>query len=149
MNPYDLSVYIDGIYKGEPITSDLIDYLVLLYKQKLRIYSLRYRGGWEPRTNKYKQLLLSLGITKRYPDILRLISKSIIVRKITGGYIIGIDPRIYYPGSKIKLADYVRILEFGTSAMNARPLLRLVKGELETNFEKYYLQVLGGEAQYD
>lgn len=144
MNATDLSVYIDKEFRDEPITQDFLEYLQKLYIRKMRLFSRRYRGKWEPRTREFEEFLLSIGITRRHPDILGIVERSIRLRKLTNSYILGIDPRKYYPGSKVRLIDYIRILEFGTSTMTARPLLTRVKNDLESNFKKYYLDVVGG-----
>lgn len=144
MTGLDLSVYIDREFEGQLITQDLLNYLTTLYKSKVRILAKRYEGKWEPSSKTFTDFLLSKGVTRRYPDLLSLIERSVIVRRMMTNYILGIDPRKYYPNSRVRLIDYVRFIELGTSTDQARPLLSIIKRDLETNFKKYYLDVVGG-----
>lgn len=87
------------------------------------VNSNRYNGIWEPLDDEgYKEYL---GIEPT-GNILSYIKEGFECKKIGYNFIISINPKMKYPGSKFSLKRVVTAIEYGTSKFNARPILRRI-----------------------
>ena len=87
------------------------------------IKSNRYKGVWEPIDEKgYREYLG----TKPTGDILLYMREAFEVKKIGYNFIIRINPKERYPGSKLPLSRVVLAIDNGTSKFNSRPILRKI-----------------------
>lgn len=90
--------------------------------------SRRYRGKWEPVDD--PNYVEYIG-TKPEVPIIDLLGEALEVKRVGYNYIIRIDPRYKYPGSKLTLLHVVRSIENGTSDFHARPILYKVSKDIQ------------------
>ena len=107
-------------------------YLSGLYVRMIieSINSNRYKGNWEPREDKGYQEYLGV---KPEIDITTLISDSMEVKKIGYNFIIRVNPRYKYPGSKLTLVKVLRAIDNGTSRFHARPIFKRILKDIDSN----------------
>lgn len=105
------------------------EYVMNLYGMLIEesINSNRYKGLWEPIEEEgYKEYLG----TEPTGDILFYIKDAFEVKKIGYDFIIRINPRKKYPGSKVPLYRVVLAIDNGTSKFNARPILKKIINQI-------------------
>lgn len=107
-------------------------YVMNLYGMMIEesINSNRYKGQWEPVDDEgYKEYLG----TEPVGDIISLIQDAFEVRKIGYNFIIRINPKKKYPGSKIPLERVILAIDHGTSKFNSRPILRRITNQIRSH----------------
>lgn len=91
------------------------------------INSNRYKGLWEPIEDEgYREYLG----TDPTGDILLYMKESFEVKKIGYNFIISINHKKKYPGSKLLLYRVVLAIDNGTSKFNSRPILRKIISQI-------------------
>lgn len=108
---------------------DFSYYIRNLYLLSLEesINSKRYKGKWEPIEE--KGYIEYLGVTPKVP-IMSLIEDSMEVKKVGYNFIVEINPKYKYPGSKLPLVKVLRAIDRGTSDFNSRPIFNKIISEM-------------------
>ena len=149
INILKLSSYVGKKGIGDKKLSLMVEYfshyILNLYGRVIEseINSRRYRGKWEPVDD--PGYLEYIGVTPERPMI-DLIAEALEVVKIGYNYIVRINPRYMYPGTRIPLMTVLRAIESGTSKFNARPILAKSTREINKNIVKLwkgYLKMKG------
>lgn len=120
-------------------------YVLSLYGSMVEesINSRRYKGKWEPIDD--PGYLDYLGAVPKLP-IIYLIKDALEVKRIGYNFIIRINPRYKYPGSKLTLVKVLRAIDSGTSDFNARPIFSKIVRKINSNILdlwKGYLKMKG------
>lgn len=128
----------------EEIENDFMKYLseVIKIELKLSIKTQRYaRRLWKPLESKYLEFKKAHGLSENIWEATGKLVHSIIYRRLSNGYFIGIDPKAKYPnGISVELIG--KCMEFGTKNMPARPLFAPVIRKVKRNIKKHWLDYL-------
>ena len=106
------------------------------------INSQRYKGKWEPLSKSYLEYKRANGLSTKIWEATSLLKESITYYRSGNSYVIGVNRRLMYPGSRVPVYKVIRWMEFGTSRMPARPLFMPVKRKLERNMRMYWGEFL-------
>lgn len=113
------------------------------------IDSQRYASKWEPLSPEYLQWKKDNGLSDKIWEATSLAKDSIGVWRSNDKYVVGIKRDVKYPGSNIPAYKVIRMLEFGTSKMPARPLFmpvkKLISGRMRNYWNEFIEEELGDE----
>ena len=106
---------------------------------KLSIDKQRYRAKWVELTPGYLEYKRRHGLSTNIWEATGQLKSSIRLFKIGRyNYSIGFDKRRVHVGSKAKLHNIARWLEYGTMRMPPRPLFRLIYRYMSSNISYFY-----------
>lgn len=97
---------------------------------------------WKPLSPGYEEFKMKSGLSSNIWEATGLLVNSIISYKEDNFYIVGIDPRAKYPGSKVSVLFVAKCMEFGTRNMPARPLFGPTVSFMRRNVRKYWERFL-------
>lgn len=93
---------------------------------------------WAPLTPGYTALKAKLGLSPNIWEATGLLLKSIGYYKEGDSYIVGVNPHVYYPNSRVKVLFVAKCMEFGTRYMPARPLFGPTINFMRRHVRKYW-----------
>jgi hypothetical protein len=106
------------------------------------IESQRYKSRWEPLSPSYIEYKKKNHLSDKIWEATSLVHDSIGVWRSNKRYVVGIKRNVRYPGSNIQAYKIIRMLEFGTSKMPARPLFMPIKRMINKNLREYWEEFL-------
>lgn len=129
-----------GSKEKEKLLGQFAHYIADIYRDELvrAINTQRYAGKWEPLNKDYVAWKRSQGLSTKIWESTEMLKRSITVYRSNNKWVVGINPRIKYPGSNVSVYKVARWLEYGTSRMPARPLFRPVKQLITGRMRKYW-----------
>lgn len=111
------------------------------------IDSQRYKSKWEPLSPAYLEYKKKNNLSTKTWEATSLAKDNIGVWRSNNRYVVGIKRDVKYPGSNVQAYKVIRMLEFGTSTVPARPLFvrvkRLVSGRLRRYWEEFLDEEFG------
>lgn len=128
----------------EEIENDFMKYLSGVIKKELKsaIKTQRYATRlWKPLEKKYLEFKRTHGLSENIWEATGKLVDSIIYRRLSNEYFIGIDPKAKYPnGTSVEFIG--KCMEFGTKNMPARPLFAPVMRRVKRNIRNHWLDYL-------
>lgn len=136
-----------GSREKERLLGQFAHLIADIYRDELvnAINSQRYKGQWEPLDKDYLEWKRRQGLDTRIWIATGMLRDSISVYRSNGAWVVGINQRMRYPGSKVHMYKVLRWMEYGTSRMPARPLFRPVKRLIQGRMRKYWNQFLASK----
>jgi hypothetical protein len=124
----------------EALLGEFAHYIADIYRDELvlAIETQRYKSKWEPLDPKYLAWKKSQGLSTKVWESTSLLKDSITAYRSNNKWVVGINPRVKYPGSGVPVYKVARWLEYGTSVIPARPLFRPVKQLVQGRMRKYW-----------
>lgn len=115
-------------------------YIATIYSKKVKedIDSQRYKSRWEPLSPEYLAWKKSQGLSTNIWEASSLARDNIGVWRSNDKYVVGIKRNVTYPGSNIPAYKVIRMLEFGTEYMPARPLFMPIQRDISSNIRRYW-----------
>lgn len=113
------------------------EYVLELYGRMITeaIYSNRYKGNWEPVSDKeYKEYIG----TEPVNDIIQVMRDALEVKKIGYHFLIRFNPHYKYPGSKLTLDKVLRAIDSGTSKFHARPIFSKIQRDINKHLYELF-----------
>lgn len=114
----------------------LADKMKELLKKRIKVQYAYLR--WKPLSQGYLEFKKKAGLSQNIWEATGLLIDSITYYKEDNFYVVGINPRAKYPGSKTKVLFVAQCMEFGTRYMPARPLFGPTVSFMRRNVRKYW-----------
>lgn len=133
-----------GKEEQEKLLGKFAKKIAIIYAEELvkAIDSQRYQSRWEPLNPDYLQWKKDNNLSENIWEATSLAKESIGVWRSNDKYVVGVKRNIKYPGSNVPVYKVIRMLEFGTSKMPARPLFLPVKRLINSRLRKYWEEFL-------
>lgn len=136
-----------GNEEQEALLGKFAKKIALIYADEIvkSIESQRYKSKWEPLSGPYLEYKKRNNLSTNIWEATSLVHDSIGVWRSNDKYVVGIKRDVKYPGSNVPAYRVIRMLEFGTSKMPARPLFMPVKRLINSRLRKYWEEFLEEE----
>lgn len=112
---------------------------------KLCIDDQRYKSKWKDLTPGYLEYKRKHGLSLNIWEATGQLKNSLKLFSRGGSIIIGFDRRSHHKGSKAKLIDIAKWMEYGTIRMPPRPLFRVVYMYMSSNVSYFWKKFLREE----
>lgn len=124
----------------EKLLGKFARYIATVYSKMLKdaIDSQRYKSSWEPLSPEYLAWKKSNGLSDHIWEASSLVKDNIGVWRSNDKYVVGVKRDVKYPGSNIQAYKVIRMLEFGTERMPARPLFMPIQRYISAHIRKYW-----------
>jgi len=103
---------------------------------------------WAPLSTGYVEFKKKLGLSPNIWEATGLLVNSITYYIEGDNYVVGVDPKIKYPNSNVRVLFVAECMEFGTKYMPARPLfgptINFMRRNVRKYWEAFYQDQLGG-----
>lgn len=142
---FELGKYITRKYPKN-FADDFVKYMAkeLRRQYKDAIKKQRFINRWKPLSVSYKTYKQEHHLSLNIWEATGLLLKSISYRRMSRGYIVGINPRVRYKNG-LKVLDIARMMEYGTRKMPARPLFTPILNQVRKNISRYWKKFLKEE----
>lgn len=119
-------------------------YMAKVMAEEVRkaIITQKYAGTWAPLSVEYLDFKKKHGLSLKIWEATEFLRKNITAYRSNDKYVVGVNKRIKYPGTKVPAWKVMFWMEFGTSKMPARPLFRPVATALRKNVRYHWIQFL-------
>lgn len=119
-------------------------YMANVMKQQLvdAINRQRFVQKWPPLTVAYVNYKRKRNLKLNIWEATGVLKNSISVWRQGNYYVVGIHPNKRYPGTKLKVLQVARYMEYGTTKMPPRPLFRPIASYLQKNIRRYWEKFL-------
>lgn len=136
-----------GKEEQEALLSKFAKKIALIYADEVvkAIESQRYKHKWEPLSEDYLEYKKRNGLSTNIWEATSLVHDSIGVWRSNDRYVVGIKRDVKYPESNVPAYRVIRMIEFGTSKMPARPLFMPVKRLINSRLRGYWREFLEEE----
>lgn len=135
---------MDRSMKSGKITKDkqkaFAEYMAHEMRNALRaaIKNQRYKKQWAPLSVRYLEHKREHNLSLNIWEASSYLIESITVRKYGDHYIVGFPHNKVYPGTRIRVEQVAKWMEYGTETMPARPLFGRIYEYMRKHVNDYY-----------
>lgn len=133
----DLESYLDSFAK----------YMANIVKEEIvkAINSQRYASKWAPLSIPYVKGKKKKNLSPKVWEATSLLKDSIKAYRYRNSWVVGIPKDRRYPGTRVRVYQVAKFMEYGTTRMPPRPLFRPIYRYLQKNIRRYWEKFLREE----